>query len=161
MSKVSGRDKARQAFLREWGIPDPGGEFGPAEDEAFTIAATEWARCHTAAQRAKYRFITAQVVAPVAAGIATVLATTSVSRWAVIPAASATIASSLLASFGFREAWRRLSHVGRQLGFEIVEFATGSGPYRDLDGLVRVDRLMGRIEELSILAPPSAAPPPQ
>jgi hypothetical protein len=152
------RQQARQAFLREWGLSDPQANFDASETEAFTLAVTEWARRHRAGMRAKYRFIGAQVVAPVAAGIATILATTSVSRWAVIPSAAATIASSLLASFSFREVWRRFSRASRDLGFEIASFAMRSGEYRGLDTPDRVDQLMTRTADLSMLAPPSAAP---
>jgi hypothetical protein len=159
MDRVDRRQRARQAFLREWGMPDPQTHLGPTEDEAFAIAVTQWAQRHNAAQRAKYRFISAQVVAPVAAGLATILATTSVSRWAVIPSATATIASALLASFGFRETWRRFSRVSRQVGFEIVEFTMGYGPYRSLDSPGRVDKLMARMQELSIPTPPPEITP--
>jgi hypothetical protein len=150
--------KARQAFLKEWGIPDPAEQADAGQAELFAVAVAQWAERYRAARRAKYRFISAQIVAPVAAGLATVLATTSISSWAVIPSATATVASSLLASFGFRDAWRRLSRVSRELGLEIVQFAMGYGPYRSLESPGRVDRLVARMDELTIPTPPSVPP---
>jgi hypothetical protein len=145
------RPPARERFVRYWGGLRTPELASPEEEDALRIAVALWSHRHGAAQRAKVGFSVAQFTAPVAAGTATVLAGfTSVSVWAVIPSAIATIASSLLASFGFRENWYRLRWLSRKIGFEIVTFAMGADSYRELDPARRVDLLMKKLDELSI-----------
>jgi|GraSoiStandDraft_27_1057306.scaffolds.fasta_scaffold225328_2 hypothetical protein len=147
-----GHEKELRLFSREWGVQAPA---QPLLKKAFTIGVTEWARRHKSSERTKHGFIVAQTIAPVAAAIATVLAATGISKWAVIPSAIATVAASLIASFGLRENWSRLRHVTRELGFEVVQFAESYGKYRQpIEELKRIDTFMTQIEKLSI-APPA------
>jgi Protein of unknown function (DUF4231) len=144
------RERERECFLLVWG------EVEPPEAElrdAFWLGVTEWFRRHQDSEHKKTQFILVQFIAPVAAAVATILAVSSrVSKWAVIPAAIATVASSLLASFGLRENWDRLRQLARELGFEIVEFANGYGRYRAHanDPGARIDEFMKQVDKLSI-----------
>jgi hypothetical protein len=101
-----------------------------------------------------------QFLAPIAAATATVFAAfSSTSTWAVIPAAVATVAATLLAAFGFQDVWfmrRRLKH---ELAQEIIEFVKGCGQYRTLDEERRVDRLMGKIREATMMTAQAGAAP--
>jgi len=103
-----------------------------------------------AGTRAKLGFAVAQVIAPLAAATATVLAAfTSTSSWAVVPSAVATVASSLLAAFGFREIWVERQRLRYELGLEIVNFAQGYGAYRTGTEAARVDGLMSKVGEIA------------
>ena len=152
-------EKPSDRFLKVSGVKEPDRE--PLKT-AFTIGVAEWARRHRDSEHNRWSFFATQLIAPIAAATATVLAATGISMWAVIPAAIATVASSILASFGLRENSVRLRHMTRELGFEIVKFAEGYGSYRHDKDDARVDRLMKRIDELSIQSvfDPGKAPPP-
>lgn len=147
---VSKKDRQpTQLFSEAWGVEGPEG--GSKElQAAFAVGVTEWHRRHGDSERNKTSFFLVQIIAPVAAATATVLAVSGISKWAVIPSAIATVASSLLASFGLRENWTRLRLMTRELGFEIVQFAKGWGDYRGKSDDVRVDMLMKKIENLSV-----------
>jgi hypothetical protein len=149
-----------EKFARFWGVP-PLESLSESEAvrSAIEVAITAWTRRHSAAQRAKVGYGGAQVLAPIAAGTATVLASTTISAWAVVPSAVATIASSMLAAFGFRDSWFRLRWLAREIGFEIVEFAMGYGDYRGLDDPQRIDRLMARLDHLSMRMPSNPGTP--
>lgn len=139
--------KARDRFLKAWGIHEPKDEKLKA---AFTVGVTQWDRRHEESERTGRSFFAAQIIAPVAAATATVLAATGISKWAVIPSAITTVTSSLLASFGLRENWKALRLATRELGFEIASFAEGWGSYRGLTDEARIDLFTGKLEELSI-----------
>ena len=136
-----------ERFLKAWGIKEPA---SAKMKTAFTVGVAEWHRRHENSEGNKRSFIIVQITAPVAAATATVLAVTGISKWAVIPSAIATVAASLLASFGLRENWTRLRLITRELGFEIVMFAEGWGSYRGQSEDARIDTLMEKIDELSI-----------
>jgi hypothetical protein len=144
-------ERAKARFSSEWGIDDPvGDDQGKDLHDAYVIGVTEWFRRHKNSEDKKVQFLIVQLIAPLAAGIATILAVSGVSKWAVIPSAIATVASSLLASFGLRENWGRLRLMARELGFEIVKFVKGYDNYRDVPSDKRIDTFMRRIDDLSI-----------
>ena len=120
------------------------------EQRAARIAVVEWSHQRWVGARARNGYSVMQFAAPVAAATATVFAAfTSTKAWAVIPAAVATVAASLLAAFGFRETWLVRKRLRHELSHEIVCFITNSGNYRDLDRNAQIDRLMKRVGKVS------------
>ena len=142
-------EKDVEAFLKRYRLRE--GDITAAKLPYFAIAVGEWAHQRAAGSRARTTATVMQFLAPIAAATATVFAAfSSLSTWAVIPAAVATVAATLLAAFGFRDIWflrRRLRH---ELAQEIIEFVKECGNYRALDENERVDRLMGKIREATM-----------
>jgi hypothetical protein len=131
-------------------------DIAPEKAHLVRIAVAEWSHQRNVGVWANKVFILVQVGAPVAAATATILAAfNGTSAWAVIPAAIATVAASLLA--GLRSTWflrRRLRH---ELAQDIIEFVTGSGAYRTLDLDGQIDLLMSKIRAVTTEAAPATA----
>ena len=124
----------------------------------FEIAVAEWAHQRTVGRRARNAAAAMQFLAPSAAATATVFAAfSSLSTWAVIPAAVATVAATLLAAFGSRDIWFLRRRVRHELAQEIIEFVMDCGEYRALSDEERVDLLMRKIREATMTTAPSGA----
>ena len=125
----------------------------------FAIAVGEWAHQRTVGRRARNAAAAMQFLAPSAAATATVFAAfSSMGTWAVIPAAVATVAATLLAAFGSRDIWFLRRRVRHELAQEIIEFVKDCGEYRACrDENERVDRVMRKIREATMMTAPSGA----
>ena len=64
----------------------------------------------------------------------------------------------LLAAFGPRDIWFLRRRVRHELAQEIIEFVKDCGEYRALDEDERVDRLMRKLREATIMTAPSGVP---
>jgi hypothetical protein len=90
---------------------------------------------HREAERLhRWLFIGFQTLTIVAAGAATVMAVSDPERipaeFRAIPAAIATLAAAVLASFQFRGGWRRQQSAARRLHYEILKYAHEMREYR-------------------------------
>ena len=146
-----------EAFEKRYRIREA--DISPEKLPYFAIAVGEWAHQRAEGSQAQKAASGMQFLAPSAAATATVFAAFASTRvWAVVPAAVATVAASLLAAFGFRDLWslrRRLRH---ELAQEIIEFVKNCGQYRALSENQRVDRLMGKVREATMVAAQSGVP---
>ena len=123
----------------------------PKKQKAVAIAVGEWAHQLRAARRFQFGYAVAQPLAPIAAATATVLAAFPSTRvWAVIPAAVATVAATVLAAYRFRETSQRRILVRHELGQEIVEFILGFGDYRVLSDDEQIDRLIAKVRNATM-----------
>ena len=147
---MGGERKDVEAFLERYRLRED--DITAAMRPYFAIAVGEWAHQREEGSEAQTTANVMQFLAPGAAATATVFAAFSSTRtWAVIPAAVATVAATLLAAFKPREIWflrRRLRH---ELAQEIIEFVTRCGEYRGLSEDERVDRLMRKIREATMM----------
>jgi hypothetical protein len=149
-------DKNVEAFLNRYRLREE--DISAEKRPYFEIAVGEWAHQREVGSSARNAATVMQFLAPSAAATATVFAAfSSLSTWAVIPAAVATVAATLLAAFGTRDIWLLRRRIHHELAQEMIEFVKDCGEYRHLDEHKRVDRLMRKIREATMTAASSGA----